>query len=50
VRKMQIGKRILLILICESKSLDLGGLDLFCSDFKHNFEKVDKFIEDIKIV
>jgi hypothetical protein len=30
VRKMQIGKNILLILICETDSLDIGSLDLMC--------------------
>ena len=47
VRKVQIGKNILLILICETESLDIGSLDLMCNEFKTNFVKVDKFIEDI---
>jgi hypothetical protein len=47
VRKNQIGKNILLILICETNSLDMGALDLMCNDFKTNFVKVDKFIEEI---
>ena len=47
VRKMQIGKNILLIIICETKSLDMGALDMMCSDYKTNFLKVDKFIEEI---
>ncbi len=37
VKKMQIGKNILLILICETKNLDMGALDLLCNDFKENF-------------
>ena len=48
VRKMQIGKNILLILICETDSLDIGSLDLMCQDYRTNFQKVDKFLEDIK--
>ena len=44
---MQIGKNILLILICETQDLDMGALDLMCTDFKQNFLKVDKFIEDV---
>ena len=48
VKKMQIGKNILLIVICETKSLDMGALDIMCSDFKVNFQKgFDKFFEDI---
>ena len=42
VRKMQIGKNILLIVICETKSLDMGQLDLVCEDFNNNFIKIDK--------
>ncbi len=44
---MQIGKTLLLILICETKSLDMGALDLMCADYQHNFLKVDKFIDEI---
>ena len=33
VRKMQIGKNILLIVICETKTLDMGELDIMCVDF-----------------
>ena len=33
VRKMQIGKTLLMIVICETKSLDVGALDLMCADF-----------------
>eukprot|EP00347_Sterkiella_histriomuscorum_P005332 403357018 len=47
VRKMQIGKNILLILICETSELDMGALGLLCQDFKQNFQKVDKFIDEI---
>ena len=47
VRKQQIGKNILLILICETNSLDMGALNLLAADFKLNFQKVDKFIEEI---
>ena len=45
VRKMQIGKNILLIMICETKSLDMGALDLVCEDYRQNFLKVDNAIE-----
>ena len=47
VRKMQIGKNILLIAICETDTLDIGALDLMCSDYKTNFQKVDKYIDEI---
>ena len=47
VRNMPIGKTILLIVICETKSLDLGALELLCADYKTNFLKVDKFIEEV---
>ncbi len=47
VRKMQIGKNILLILICETDTMDIGALDVMCTEYKKNFEKVDKFIEEI---
>lgn len=47
VRKQQIGKNILLILICETATLDMGALNLLGQDFKLNFQKVDKFIDDI---
>jgi len=48
VRKMQIGKNILLILICETETLDIGALDMMCEDYKTNFLKVDKFIDEIE--
>jgi hypothetical protein len=47
VRKMQIGKNILLILICETDTMDIGALDVMCADYKRNFEKVDRFVEEI---
>ena len=47
VRKMQIGKNLLMIVICETQSLDIGSLDLMCADFQTNFLKVDKFIDDL---
>lgn len=47
VRKQQIGKNILLIAICETKDLDMGMLDLMCEDYKNNFLKVDKLIDNI---
>jgi len=37
----------LLILICETETLDMGALSMLCTDFKNNFQKVDKFIEEI---
>ena len=37
VRKQQIGKAILLIVICETKSLDMGALNMMCQDFTVNF-------------
>jgi hypothetical protein len=47
VRKMQIGKNILLIVIAETDTLDLGSLDSMCADYRTNFLKVDRFIEEI---
>jgi hypothetical protein len=47
VRKMQIGKNILLIVICETARLDLGALNLMCQDYKLNFAKVDQYIDQI---
>ena len=47
VRKMQIGRNILLIAICETNSLDMGALDLMCTEISKNFEKVDHVIEDL---
>ncbi len=43
---MQIGKNILLVAICETETLDMGALDLMCADYKLNFAKVDKFIDE----
>jgi hypothetical protein len=37
VRKMQIGKNILLIVICETASLDIASLDTMCGDYRTNF-------------
>ena len=37
VRKMQIGKNILLIVICETVSLDIASLDTMCGDYRTNF-------------
>jgi len=47
VKQMQIGKNILLIVICESKGLDIGALDMMCADYKKNFIKIDTVIEEI---
>lgn len=47
VRKQQIGKNILLIVICETEGLDIGALDIMCGDYKTNFQRVDKFIDDV---
>lgn len=46
VRKQQIGKNILLIAICETEGLDIGALDALCSDYRANFQRVDRFIDD----
>ena len=47
VRKMQIGRNILLIAICETQTLDMGALDLMCRDYRTNFLEVDRVIEDL---
>jgi len=44
---MQIGKNILLIVICETATLDIGSLDSMCADYRSNFQKVDQFIDTL---
>ncbi len=54
VQKVQIGKNILLVIICESVSndgqatnLDIGQLDLMVDEYRKNFQPVDAFISEI---
>ena len=51
---MQIGKNILLIIICETVSkdgqasnLDIGQLDLMVDEYRRNFQPVDALISEI---
>ena len=46
VHKQQIGKNILLIVICETDGLDIGALESVCKDYQANFQRVDRFLED----
>lgn len=45
VKKVQIGKNILMTVIAESASVNMGQLDLLIKDFEQNFACVDDHIE-----
>ena len=44
VKKVQIGENILMTVIAESDSVDIGQLDLLIQEFEDNFTKVDEHI------
>ena len=44
VKKVQIGENILMTVIAESASVDIGQLDLLISEFEDNFVRVDEHI------
>ena len=44
VKKVQIGQNILMTVIAETATVDMGQLDLLIAEFKSNFELVDKHI------
>ena len=47
VKKVQIGENILMTVIAESASVDIGQLDLLISEFEENFLAVDSHIGQI---
>ena len=48
VKKVQIGQNILMTVISETASVDMGQLDLLIQEFSSNFELVDKHISTLK--
>lgn len=44
---MQIGENILMTVIAESASVDIGQLDLLIAEFEDNFVRVDEHIGQI---
>lgn len=47
VKKVQIGENILMTVIAESATVDIGQLDLLISEFEDNFVRVDEHIAQI---
>ena len=47
VKKVQIGQNILMTVISETATVDMGQLDLLIAEFTSNFELVDKHIATI---
>eukprot|EP00352_Strombidinopsis_acuminata_P008533 CAMPEP_0176372746 /NCGR_PEP_ID=MMETSP0126-20121128/25592_1 /TAXON_ID=141414 ORGANISM="Strombidinopsis acuminatum, Strain SPMC142" /NCGR_SAMPLE_ID=MMETSP0126 /ASSEMBLY_ACC=CAM_ASM_000229 /LENGTH=124 /DNA_ID=CAMNT_0017732683 /DNA_START=62 /DNA_END=436 /DNA_ORIENTATION=- len=47
LKKVQIGKNLLMITICDTDTLDMGALDLLFTDFQKNFTQIDDLIEKI---
>ena len=47
VKKVQIGDNILMTVIAESSSVDMGQIDLLISEFEDNFAAVDTHIAQI---
>ena len=41
---MQIGDNILMTVIAESATVDMGQLDLLIQEFEENFASVDEYI------
>ena len=44
---MTIGENILMTVIAESATVDMGQLDLLISEFEENFVKVDEAIKPL---
>ena len=44
VKKVQIGESILMFVIAETATVDMGQLDLLISEFEENFARVDEHI------
>lgn len=47
MKKVQIGENILMTVIAESASVNMGQLDLLIKEFENNFVSVDEHIEQI---
>ena len=47
VKKVQIGENILMTVISESATVDMGQVDLLISEFEENFLSVDSHIGNI---
>ena len=47
VKKVQIGENILMTVIAESASVDIGQLDLLIAEFEDNFVRVDEHIGQV---
>jgi hypothetical protein len=47
VKKVQIGENILMTVIAESATVDMGQLDLMISEFEDNFVRVDEHISHL---
>ena len=47
MKKVQIGENILMTVIAETASVDMGQLDLLIAEFEHNFLPVDQHIDSI---
>ena len=47
VKKVQIGENILMTVIAESDSVDMGQLDIMISEFEDNFVSVDSYIGEV---
>ena len=49
VKKVSIGENILMTVIAESASVDMGQLDIMISEFEENFTSVDEYINQINM-
>ena len=47
MKKVQIGENILMTVIAESATVDMGQLDLMISEFEDNFVRVDEHISHL---
>lgn len=47
VKKVQIGKNILMIVIASTDNLDLGQVDELIEEYRSNFGEIDNAIEDM---
>ena len=47
VKKVQIGANILMVVIAETETLDIGGVDLLIKEFSSNFMQVNPVIEEL---
>ncbi len=47
VKKVTIGENILMTVIAETESVDMGQLDILISEFEENFVRVDEHIKPL---